>query len=63
MADAPTLDFTCSQCGSMETYQLVSMEGGGSAPPSGDQTPQLDFTCSSCGASETFQLVPARAHA
>jgi ribosomal protein L44E len=62
MTDAPTLDYTCMSCGTTQTYQLVPMEGGGSAPMPGQRT-ELDFTCASCGAKETFQLVPTRAHA
>jgi hypothetical protein len=59
-------DWTCSQCGARETWELVR---GGSAP--GDDAAArpavargtLDFTCSRCGATETYMLVRAGVHA
>jgi RNase P subunit RPR2 len=64
MADAPTLDWTCSHCGASETWELVKMES--SETPDvhvggeGAQAPTLDWTCSQCGASGTYQLVKSR---
>jgi predicted nucleic-acid-binding Zn-ribbon protein len=64
MKQVATLDWTCSQCGTTETWQLVMTEhrdepekpesGGPSHPP-----PTLDWTCAQCGRSETWQLVKA----
>jgi hypothetical protein len=64
MKQVATLDWTCSQCGTTGTWQLVMVEhrdgagaresGGPSHPP-----PTLDWTCAQCGRSETWQLVKA----
>ena len=61
MTEVPTLDWTCSQCGASETWELVKPDSsktpdvhvGGAA----GQAPTLDWTCSQCGASATYQLV------
>jgi predicted nucleic acid-binding Zn ribbon protein len=55
MSEAPVFDYTCSQCGARETFQLVRMEGGPLPPQR--PVPEFDFTCSQCGATDTYQLV------
>jgi predicted nucleic acid-binding Zn ribbon protein len=61
MRDVPELDFTCSQCGNHDTYQLVPAQRRSEAPQR--DVPTFDYTCSMCGARETYQLVPVGQHA
>jgi predicted nucleic-acid-binding Zn-ribbon protein len=61
MSQTPVLDWTCSQCGAGEVYQLVPSAGGqATAPPAKSERtlPTLDWSCSHCGASQTYNLVP-----
>jgi hypothetical protein len=57
----PTLDWTCSQCGAMETWELVRADESGrqgERPTSAPADPHtLDFSCSRCGTTETWMLV------
>ena len=61
MSSAPSIDYTCSRCGTRHIYQLVRAEQRpteeevNAAPR---EIPSLDFTCSRCGASQTYTLAP-----
>lgn len=54
-----TIDWTCAQCGTRETLQLVMADRreGGEPPHAGHPAPTLDWACSQCGTTETWQLV------
>jgi hypothetical protein len=62
MRKIATLDWTCSHCGTTETWQLVMVDhrdpAEGEEPALGEQpVPTLDWSCASCGSTETWQLV------
>jgi hypothetical protein len=64
MRQIATLDWTCSHCGTTETWQLVMVEHRDSAEEGqsreADQpVPTLDWRCAQCGSAETWQLVKA----
>jgi hypothetical protein len=64
MRQIATLDWTCSHCGTTETWQLVMVDHrdpveGEESAEADHPTPTLDWSCASCGSTETWQLVKA----
>ena len=57
----PTLDWTCTTCGSRETWELVRVTPGPGVDAfvldTSGPVPTLDWTCSRCGTRETYQPV------
>jgi hypothetical protein len=64
MADPPSIDLSCSHCGSSQTYRLAP-----DLPPdpaaSGElhEVPSIDLRCLKCGGANTYRLMPANVHA
>lgn len=61
MPQTPVLDWTCSQCGASEIYELVPspLSDHKVAPSRSERSlPTLDWSCAHCGASQTYELVP-----
>lgn len=52
-------DWTCPQCGTNETWQIVKLEHPDESHPGTPirDLPTLDWTCASCGTTETWQIV------
>jgi hypothetical protein len=64
MREIATLDWTCSQCGTRDTWQLVMVDHrdaaeGAEPAAAGHPAPTIDWSCTSCGSTETWQLVKA----
>ena len=60
MAEAPVLDWRCTQCGEAMTWQLVKPQSGQEHTPLADMTreaPTLDWSCARCGTATTWMLV------
>jgi predicted nucleic acid-binding Zn ribbon protein len=60
MAEAPVLDWRCTQCGEAMTWQLVKPQPGQEQKPLVDATreaPTLDWSCARCGTATTWMLV------
>jgi RNase P subunit RPR2 len=65
MTQQPILDWTCSSCGTRETWELVRREvhERDEAPGGPSERPTLDWTCATCGTTDTYMLVSTTARA
>ena len=64
MADPPSLDVSCSHCGSAMQYRLsphVPPDPAAALPPR--EIPSIDLRCLKCGASNMYRLVPESVYA
>jgi hypothetical protein len=63
MAGGPTLDWTCSQCGTNQALELIKVDAEAPPDPRAANVARdprtFDFTCARCGTTETYMLVPA----
>ncbi|HZB05107.1 MAG TPA: hypothetical protein VE449_00850 [Thermoleophilaceae bacterium] len=59
MHQVTTLDWTCPQCATNETWQIVKLDHPDESHPGTPirDLPTLDWTCASCGTTETWQIV------
>lgn len=60
----PSIDYSCAQCGHLQTYRLVpgvAPDPAASLPPA--EIPSIDLRCLRCDARQTYMLVPDSVHA
>ena len=61
MTHTPSIDYSCSHCGTSQSYQVVpshAPQRGGHAPVTSREIPSIDLSCSRCGTSQTYRVVP-----
>jgi uncharacterized Zn finger protein len=58
MGATASIDYSCPNCGKVQTYQLVPMETSEPDQHTAREAPSIDLGCLRCGTVQTYQLVP-----